>query len=97
MKAKVKLKDLAAHINAHLKRMENDPKINKVTEYGRAGNSMRLKRFYQAGCGASGPWVHVTYVSYQGSANLSKADATAYLAWLDAGGNGEHYLAEVKP
>ena len=33
----------------------------------------------------------MTYVSYQGEASLKKAEAEAYLAWLDAGNVGRHY------
>lgn len=90
----MKLDEIAKRINAHLKRFESDPKINTKT----TGN---LRRYFVAGAVASGTRIFVTYITYQGHSSLSKADALAYLAWLDAGNVGRHYdavrLTQVKP
>lgn len=90
----MKLKEIASRINAHLKRIEADPKLNP---YDRPGG---CRPYYMAGAWAAGRWVGVKYVSYQGFRNLSKADAERYLDWLDAGNVGRHYEAlrgEVTP
>lgn len=90
----MKLKEIASRINAHLRRMEADPKINKVSKHG----GMRLQRYWQAGAGDSGNRIFVTYVSYQGQNSLTKAEAMSYLEWLDAGNSGKHWtaLAEIR-
>ena len=81
------LAQIAAQIDTHLKRFERDPKINKVDKKKRSG----LHPFYYAGAWAGGRWVYVKYIDFQGSSNLSRAEALAYLAWLDAGNVGQHY------
>lgn len=89
-RGRVTLSDIAAAINAHLKRMEKDPKINSL----RKGQTMR--HFWNAGSWASGPRVFVTYVSYQGPSSLTRDEADKYLAYLDDGGTGFHWSA-MKP
>jgi hypothetical protein len=79
-------KELAARIDAHLRRFEADPAINTKT---RGGTS----RFYRAGSSAHGGWVSITYVTYQGPTLIRKNDAERYLAKLDAGFVGQHYSA----
>ena len=80
-------KDIAARIDAHLRRFEADKVINKPDEkYGTC-------RYYHAGAWANAGWVNVKYVSYQGVTSLKKADAEKYLAWLDAGNVGRHWEA----
>lgn len=78
-------KELAALICAHLKRFEVDEKINRRKD-GHA-------RFYQTGAAASGRFVRVTYIGYQGSTVLTKDEAARYLSALDAGFVGRHYEA----
>lgn len=80
---------LAARIDVHLRRFEADHKINVNTKSDRTG----LARFYNAGCGASGSRIFVTYISYQGQLSLTKEEAQRYLTWLDAGNVGGHYEA----
>lgn len=85
----MKLREIAARIDAHLKSFEADPKINaRHRMYG-------TTPYWGAHCwwvpGSSR--VSVLYVSYQGRSTMTKAEATAYLAWLDAGNNGYHYEA----
>lgn len=81
----MKLLEISAKINAHLKRLEVDPVLN-VRSNGKNG-----PRFYCAGSCVSGRYVAVMYISYQGSSKLSKADAEVYLAALDAGSNERHF------
>ena len=83
----MKLAEIAAGINAHLKRFEADPKLNPPA--GKYGNSL----YYHARAYVGGRWVYVAYVSYHGSSNLSKADAERYLDWLNAGNIGRHWEA----
>ncbi len=90
----MKLKEIAEAIAAHLARFETDPKANPVDRnYG-------THPFYRAGSWASGRYVCVVYVTYQGHSNLTKEQAIQYLDWLNAGNVGRHYealRAEVKP
>ena len=81
------MKELAAGIDAHLKRFEADPVINAPS------SEYRTRPYYYAYCSSAGGRVYVQYVTYQGSSHLSKAQAEAYLAWLDAGNVGRHYEA----
>ena len=78
------MEKIAARIHEHLARFEADPEVNYFT-----GGTRR--RFYQAGAGTRGRFVSVTYISYQGSNTLTKKEAEAYLAWLDAGNVGRHF------
>ena len=83
---KLSLKELGERIDAHLRRFEADPKVNTI----RGG----LKRFYGAGsryCGGSK--LFVRYISYQDGSQLTRDEATRYLAWLDTGHVGRHHEA----
>ena len=83
----MKLTEIAARIDAHLKRFESSLKINPPAEgYG-------SELYYDARAYVGGRWVYVSYVSYQDNSNLSKADAERYLAWMDAGNIGRHWEA----
>lgn len=87
LRPRTPLQKLAARIHAHLDRFEKDPACNTVSP------STNLPRFYDAACSTSGRFVYVRYISYQGTTALSKAEAEAYLAWLDAGNVGRHFEA----
>jgi hypothetical protein len=80
------VKTLAERINAHLKRWEADPTIN--IGLGTKGT----RKYYNAGAWPSGRWVNVQYISYQMASALTKQQAARYLAALDAGHIGSHYL-----
>lgn len=80
----IKMKEIAARISAHLKRFEADPEINKRKPSG-------IPPYFRAGSVASGSYVYVTYVSFQGDTALRKTIAAKYLAWLDAGNEGTHH------
>ena len=80
------VREIAERINAHLRRCEADPKINTKTRE-------RTSRYWNSGAGASGRFVRIVYVRYQGSVAVPKADAICYLRWLDAGNEGQHYRA----
>ncbi len=84
----LKTEEIAQRINAHLKRFERDPEINDRDSRigGRA-------KFWNAFSRSNGRRVLVTYVSYQHTSSLKKAEALAYLAWLDAGNVGRHHAA----
>lgn len=78
------LAKIAAEIGKYLKAFENDPKINP--------RSMKKpSKYYEAGAFASGRWIYVCYIGYQGTSNLTRSEAEAYLKWLDAGNVGKHY------
>jgi hypothetical protein len=81
----MKLDEIASRIKAHLKRFEADPTINKRDK------TYRLTPYYWPGAYRAGSKVAVCYVSFHGASKLTKAEAEAYLAWLDAGNVGKHY------
>lgn len=87
---------LAARINAHLRRFEHDPAINVEVScdasYTKPGKG--LHSFYNAGaCYPGGARLRVVYISYQGGANLTRDEAMRYLAKLDSGFVGRHFEA----
>lgn len=88
----MKITEIAAGINAHLRRFENDPEINKYPPTATREQD-KLHPYFRAGSWASGRYVGVVYVSYQGPTSLTKTEAETYLAWLDAGNVGRHYVA----
>lgn len=82
---KISNTEISRRIAEHLKRFAADPAI--------AHNDKGLTRYWNAGSSASGRWVYVRYIAYQGSSNLSRDEAMRYLEWLDAGNVGRHYAA----
>jgi hypothetical protein len=82
---KTPMAELARSISIHLQRFEADPVINKPRE--------RLHPYWHAGAGASGRYVYVTYIGYQGACPLTRDEAEKYIAWLDAGNVGRHFGA----
>lgn len=82
-----KLSEIAAQISTHLKRFEADKKINAVDP----SRKMAIPPYVAAMAYSAGGWVHIVYVSFQGSTNISRSDAARYLAWLDAGNVGRHF------
>ena len=82
----MKLKKIAARIDAHLHKREKEPAINTVTS-----SIYPVRRFFQTNAYASGNRVYIIYRAYQGFRSLTKAEAMAYLAWIEAGNVGEHY------
>lgn len=79
-----RLTDIAAAINMHLKRIEASPVENAANERGH-------KPYYAAGAYAAGSRVSVKYIAFQGGYSLTRPEAEAYLAWLDAGNVGTHH------
>ena len=77
---------LGEQISVHLQRFEADSVINKAhATYGTTPYYCARAGYY------GGSKLAVTYVSYQGRSHLTKAEALAYLAWLDAGHVGRHF------
>lgn len=88
------LNEIAKRIDAHLKRFERDPKINTIVDVSK--ERLTQRRFYYASAMRAGNRVRLVYVCYQTEWNITKPDAIAYLAWLDAGNVGTHYTMEMK-
>jgi|SRR6267142_1185231 len=95
------LRDIAARITAHLQHFERDPKINKNKHYDQKQKAWvddprrrGVSDYYGAYAYARPRSVSVVYVSYQGSSQLKREQAEAYLAWLDAGNVGTHFKME---
>lgn len=84
--AKPKLSELAARISAHLKRIEYDPKVNV------ARNREGCRPYFGSRTWSGSRYVYVCYVSYQGGSRLTRDEAEKYLAWLDSGKVGKHWV-----
>lgn len=82
---KLSTKDIAARIDAHLKRWEADPVIN--IGLGTRGT----QKYWNAGAWLSGGWVKLHYVSYQHTSSLRRTDALKYLQAIEGGFVGSHY------
>ncbi len=96
MTKKLKLEEIAGRITVHLRRFEQDPKINRKRTYDDHTKKWRddprgLGNFYCPHAWWGGRVVYVSYVSYQGSGRLTRDEAEAYLAALDAGFTKTHY------
>lgn len=81
------VRTIAKQIDAHLRRFEADPVINAWID-GKAGG---LRPYYGAGALATGRFVSIFYIRYQGRSTLPRDEAEQYLAWLDAGNVGKHF------
>ena len=79
-------KEIASGIADHLKRFEADPVINKERKRG----GMSLSSYFNVNAYGNPKGIAVTYISFQGTNQLSKAEAESYLAWLDKGKVGTH-------
>jgi len=82
-----KLSEIAARIERHLKRMENDTSVNTRTRPN------AIQRYWNSRAYAAGARVFVCYVSFQGYSSLTKEQALEYLEWLEAGNSGMHWEA----
>lgn len=82
-----KLAEIAARIAAHLRRFEASP-VHNPWDNGKV-NGTRL--YYGATAWVMGARVAVRYVAYQGTEKIRREEALGYLAWLDAGGVGQHW------
>jgi hypothetical protein len=92
MKAAYKeLDKIAEGIEAHLKRFESDPAINKVAE------GCTLHPYYHV-CATRtyGHTVSVRYILFKGMAKLSESQAKKYLEWLNAGNIGTHFKMGIR-
>ncbi len=63
----MKPNEIALKINTYLKNAERD----------------KTNCLYKARAYASGRWIYIVYVTYQGRSHLSRTEATQYLKWLD--------------
>lgn len=86
--AELKLPEIAKRIGAHLARMEADPTLNTANPHSKSGS----RKYRNAVSYQAGPKLAVVYVSLHGATLLTKAEALAYLAWLDAGNSGKHLV-----
>lgn len=81
--------DIVAKIDAHLKRIERDPKLNPTDP------KYKVRQFYCASASLENyNSVRLLYVAYQGDSHVTRDDAARYLAWLDAGNVGTHHTLE---
>lgn len=81
-----KVTEVAARIEAHLRRFEFDLTINKRV---RGMDDLRL--YLHTKAWAYKGRVGVRYFGHQGQSTLTAAEAELYLQWLDDGGVGTHY------
>ena len=95
-------KQIAHAIDGYLKMFEADPNINvrRVLvdgEWQVAPTGKGVGQYYFAHAVAHGRFVRITYISYQGSRALTKAEAATYLTWLQAGNVGTHHNMKREP
>ena len=83
----MKLREIAAKIQAHLDRFAADPGIN--AKRPEKGGMIYYDR--PDAVVADGNNIHVTYHAARGYRILTEVEARGYLAWLDAGNVGRHY------
>lgn len=81
----MKLAEISDRICKHLRRFEADPKINPPDPV------YKTRPYFMTNSRSAGSRVFVKYVSYQNTYSLTKAEAIAYLEWLDAGNVGRHF------
>lgn len=74
--------DIAKRLDAHLKRMEADPKFN--TNLGSSG----ISRLYEAHAWADKGRIGYVLIAFHGSRQLALDRALGWVTWLDAGHNG---------
>lgn len=84
----MKLDEIARRIHAHLRRFFDDPRINAPCE-----THGGTRPYYHPHAARGGAYARVVYVTYHGGTSLTRAEAAAYLAWLDAGNVGKHFTA----
>lgn len=84
----MKLKEIAERIDAHLKRMEADPEINKPSAWG-------TYRFHHAQAWHAGQFVYLIYQQHHDRIKLTAGEAYAYLSYLDDGGTDYHHAIVV--
>jgi hypothetical protein len=88
----MKMAEIAERIRAHLKTHEADEEWNQYSWTDPRGTKRTQRHLYYANAGYHvGSRITVLYVSYQGQIHLKKAEALAYLEWLDAGNRGTHW------
>lgn len=87
----LRLDEIAKRIDRHLQRFADNPTIATKTWVDGQGVTRELTCYWQPIAARGGARVMVKYVSYQYASSLTRAQATAYLAWLDAGNVGTHY------
>lgn len=85
----MKLKEIADRISVHLKAMEKERPTKRWTDD--KGKEREMTLYYCATARPAGGRIAISYISYQHTSHLKKADAERYLAWLDAGNKGKHY------
>lgn len=78
------LQDIAAALLAHLSRIEADPVLNPRD----GGHPLGDRDIICPSVERAGSRISVQYRTVADT--LTKAEAAAYLAWLDAGNNGTH-------
>ena len=85
------LKQIAARIQEHLTRIENDPKLNPRRPI------CMTHALWGARVWAAGPCLRIRYslADLKPFAVLHKTEALQYLAYLDGGGTGTHLLGKA--
>jgi len=85
------LTEIARAIYEHLQRFAADPKLNQTEWVDGNGQKRSTTLYWHPYAGRGGSRVSVRYVSFQGTTTLTRAEAEAYLTWLDAGNVGRHW------
>lgn len=86
------LKEVAERIDAHLTRLELEQRAVAAAKRKVDGQDHSLEHWSHARAWVAGSRVQVTYISFQGHSNLTRAEALHYLAALDAGYDRAHQV-----
>lgn len=78
------LDEIAGRISKHLFRFERDRTVNEPNP------ANGIHPYYYARAERAGRYIAVTYVKFHARAHLTRGEAAAYLAALDAGYVGKH-------
>jgi hypothetical protein len=85
--SKMKLGDIARRIGRHLQRLEKDKAWNRYDGDGLSAEPRR-KLYRPSARRGQRSAIVIVNISYQGGVSHPRADAVAYLVWLEAGNKG---------
>lgn len=89
MSKQITLINIACDIAAHLKRFAGDLRINRPVSIASDPTTLQSPYMFTSVSSQRGS-VWVVYDNMRGGHRLTRAEAEAYLAWLDAGNVGTH-------
>ena len=96
----LKLLKVAEQIETHLRRFASDPNLRRDGAYRDAQGRWQKGRSLfkpEVHLGENGNWVTIYYTAFRdGGRRMTPQRAREYLAWLDAGNVGPHWIFDLK-